>query len=263
MTLTMMNLTECRPIQMYTKSRMSMVIMFASLLALPHLADEENEEIIVTGAIETVQVEVLPSDRSAQMVSDPKIRTQVKHSGDGSKVEVFFDRVSFDIDEAKTKLQEQFNRADENGDGYLEANEFLSQRRTLGVGRSSLPLHLATPEREGKRKIHVNRRALILEGPSGPESQRLKDFISHPTDDGFAIADADGDGQLSPEEYRNRGQRMRDRSARDRFASLDRNQDKFVDFNEFAVEIELLQKLDENQDGTVSAEELKNKPILR
>ena len=242
--------------------------VLSCLLVLSNYAmDEEDaiasdfERVIVVGTAQISQTDAQASEPIVQIVGSSKAKDSITFtSNDGlvdpAVLEVIQDEISIDLAQRNTVLQEQFAAADANGDGYLEVDEYAAEHRRPSFRVSKLPREIASAPRTHFRKIAMKRHHSAIGNTEGVESVRTEEFWTRANDDEFDTADVDGDGQLSRAEYRNRGKVIRDRSLRRQFSNLDVNQDSFVDSQEFAVEIERLQKLDEDQDGIVSFEEL-------
>lgn len=170
------------------------------------------------------------------------------------------ERFPIDLDALRAEAAERFSAADADGDGALSADEFANvDLRQLMDDRGLRPRGSETgmPSRRGAaRRQGMQTKAAKREGE-------------------FAVADADGDGQLSQAEYRGlpaavRAERERKRAAAQRerrageFAAADADGDGSLSQEEFhgapaAARAErqrrLFARLDADGDGQLTASE--------
>ena len=248
----------------------------AFLLTLTTSAQEASEDVLVIKKAKTIHTDDRTTGQIVQIIGQEKMDgVEAKKSHDVF-IKKFYSDISIDIDERRTEMREEFERADQNGDGYLELNELGAEHENAWYGDgnkvsegisaitlSSSTVGISLDEAEDStaeeqfvdvRKLHSD-----FEFDTAVVDGDIMDIVccspSIP-DFEFDTADVDGDGQLTREEFRRRGQRMVARANQYRFTTLDSNQDQYIDFAEYTSSIEDLEQMDENQDGIVTSDEL-------
>lgn len=169
-----------------------------------------------------------------------------------------------DLSELQVAEEERFAAADTDGDGLVSAEEFATvdprqfsagmrmqgdrggwQRRAAGDGRRG-------PDREAVRQRMEQRRAAIEKRLAEHEKRRQEARTRD-----FETADADGDGQLSPDEYGDMPATLRATRQREMFARLDENGDGQLTPEEFPSVVDRLRTLDADGDGLVTRDEMR------
>lgn len=216
----------------------------------------DNEQVIVISSTPPVQAEVLSTEPVLQVIT----KTVEGDSFSEQFPDVHFNELmkdfSIDIEQQRSQLQEQFEKSDRNGDGYLELNELDTRLGKLGfdAGQTFVSVQDSSDGPQQHRVKWVSRTENNL--VSEEDLQRLKkDAWEQHSNSDFDEADVDGDGMLTRSEFLGRHSRWSDRAARLQLESLDSNEDRYVDFSEYSSQIEVYRQLDRNQDGIVSADE--------
>ena len=169
-----------------------------------------------------------------------------------------------DLSELQAAEEKRFAAADTDGDGLVSAEEFAAldpravfrgqqfgqrgrdgSRRGPGAQRRS-------PDREAIRQRMEQRRAEIDKRLDDREKRQQKAR----TDD-FETADADGDGQLSPDEYSDMPATLRAARQSEMFARLDQDGDGKLSPDEFPSVVGRLKTLDADDDGVVTRKEMR------
>ena len=163
------------------------------------------------------------------------------------------ERFPIDLDALRAEAAERFSAADVDGDNVISANEFANV---------------------DPRQLMDDRR-LRERGPAADTARRTKAKAAK-RDGDFSVADADGDGQLSQEEYRGlpaavRADRERQRAEAQRerrageFAAADADGDGRLSQEEFHAAPaarrtermrQLFMRLDADGDGKLTASEI-------
>ena len=180
---------------------------------------------------------------------------------------------AIDLGEARAADEKRFAAADADGDGRVSADEFAAidprrlfadmrpdgdrQRRgdgrvrprtesrvrprieSRGAGREAM--------RERMRERMEQRRAAVAERR---QETRAREFDT---------ADADGDGQLSAEEYKDMPANLKAARQRSVFERLDTNSDDMLSPEEFPRVAVRLQALDADGDGLVTRKEMRGR----
>lgn len=143
---------------------------------------------------------------------------------------------SVSIETLESRAAERFAKADADGDGRVTPEEFAAVRMDRRGRRGE------DARRDGRRgDVPRDRRH-----PRGPYGEGA-----------FDAADADGDGNLSREEWRELPRAVR-AAARDRmFARMDDNGDGVLEATEFAPNVERLRALDADGDGRLTRREMR------
>lgn len=140
------------------------------------------------------------------------------------------------IETLESRAAERFARADADGDGRVTAEEFAAVRM----------------DRRGRRGDDARRDGRRRDGSRDRRRSR------GPFEDGaFDAADADGDGKLSREEWRELPRAARDAGRERMFARLDDNGDGVLEAAEFAPNVERLRALDADGDGRLTRREMR------
>lgn len=142
------------------------------------------------------------------------------------------DRFPIDLAELQAKAEERFDAADADGDGLLSADEF-----------AAADLREAFAYRRYRRHDRRGEQARV----EGQDEQR---------EDVFAAADADGDAQLSKDEFDALPAAARAVRQRRLFERLDANQDGMLTPAEFPSRASRLAALDVNGDGQITRDEM-------
>ena len=167
------------------------------------------------------------------------------------------ERLPIDLDALRAEAAERFNAADADSDGLVSADEFakVDLRQIMDDRRLRGP-EVGAPARRGNPERRERAQA----------ARRAGDF---------SIADVDGDGQLSQEEYRGlpaaveaERERQRDAAKRERrageFAAADADGDGRLSQDEFQAapatrraerQLRLFARLDADGDGMLTASE--------
>lgn len=252
--------------EMYTTHFVKFVAVVCCLLISSSCAQKEESEQSTgprtTEIIRSEERSIAPIiEHNSRALDEPQITDSDVNSEQQSSRNVFL----WDIDERNTILEREFVTADYNGDGYLEWDALPSKKTgwiwiegiRIFVNQDFYDPHFSTAqleatqrELEGKRNSN---RALL----------NVNKILKQRYDFEFDTADVNGDNELSRDEYHNRNNRIHDKVKRRRLSKLDSNQDGFVDYQEYAVEIEHLREIDENADGFVSSDEQRTHILQR
>ena len=166
---------------------------------------------------------------------------------------------SIDLAELGAADEKRFARADADGDGLVSEEEFAAldprqlaagfrqrgergQRGRQGGGAAG---RKPAADREAVRQRAAERRAEVEKRRQAARDRE------------FETGDADGDGQLSVEEYRQIPATARAARQRQMFARLDENSDGALTPEEFPSAVARLKSLDADGDGLVTREELR------
>lgn len=169
-----------------------------------------------------------------------------------------------DLSELQTAEEQRFATADADGDGLVSVEEFTAidlrqlsagmrtpgdrgdwRGRTAGDGRRG-PDREAMRQRLEQRQAELDKR--IAEREQRRQEARTRDF---------QIGDADGDGQLSAEEYGDMPNAVEATRQRQAFARLDQNADGVLTPEEFPSVVGRLRTLDADGDGLVTRDEMR------
>ena len=140
------------------------------------------------------------------------------------------------IEDLQARTARRFARADADGDGRVTPEEFAATRMDRG-GRRAGDADRGARRRDGQAERR--RRG----GPFGEAA--------------FDAADADGDGQLSREEWRELPRAARAAARERMFARLDANDDGALEASEFGPGMERLNALDADGDGRLTRREMR------
>lgn len=169
-----------------------------------------------------------------------------------------------DLSELQTAEEQRFATVDTDGDGLVSVEEFTAidlrqlsagmrtpgdrgdrRGRAAGDGRRG-PDHEAIRQRLEQRQAELDKR--IAEREQRRQEARTRDF---------QIGDADGDGQLSAEEYGDMPNAVEATRQRQMFARLDQNADGVLTPEEFPSVVGRLRTLDADGDGLVTRDEMR------
>ena len=157
-----------------------------------------------------------------------------------------------DLSELQAAEEKRFAAADTDGDGLVSAEEFAA----LGPRELSAGMRLQGdrqgPGREAVRQRMEQRRAEIEERLAKREKRRREARTRD-----FETADADGDGQLSADEYSDMPATVSATRQREQFARLDENGDGVLTPEEFPSRVDRLRALDADGDGLVTRDEMR------
>lgn len=149
--------------------------------------------------------------------------TAIIHAADGKG-----DRFPIDLNELQAEAEKRFADADANDDGSLSAEEF-----------ANLDMRGAFAQRRGQRGDRTG-------GQRGRFDRGEQ----------FDVADENGDGQLSEQEYEDMPKAIRAARQERLFARLDANADGKLTADELPSQSERLARLDANGDGKISRDEM-------
>ena len=137
------------------------------------------------------------------------------------------DRGSRSVEQLKARAEAQFAEADANDDGRVSAEEFVAA-------------DLERADRGRDRARRGGERAARADGKPGD----------------FEVIDADGDGQISPQEFEARRQAQREARRKRVFERVDADGDGFLSPKEFPSRAGRLAAMDANGDGIVDRDEM-------
>ncbi len=146
------------------------------------------------------------------------------------------------IEELEARAARRFARVDADGDGRITAEEFAASRMDRR-GRRDGDAD-GRPRRGGERRDGRRRGDRFGGSPFGERA--------------FDAADADGDGQLSREEWRELPRAARAAARERMFARLDANDDGGLDADEFGRDMARLKALDADGDGRLTRSEMRD-----
>ena len=163
-----------------------------------------------------------------------------------------------DLSELKATEEKRFAAADADGDGLVTEEEFANvdpQRIFAGVRppdtrnrdgrRRGAGAEGRGGDREAMRERMAERRA---KAEARRQEARTRDF---------ATADADGDGQLSPDEYGDMPAKVKAARQTEMFNRLDADGDGVLTPREFPSAVARLAPLDTDGDGLVTRDEMR------
>lgn len=143
---------------------------------------------------------------------------------------------SVSIETLESRAAEHFAKADADGDGRVTPEEFAAVRM----------------DRRGRRGEDARRDGRRGDGPRDRRRSR------GPFGDGaFDAADADGDGNLSRDEWRELPRAVAEAARERMFARMDDNGDGVLEAAEFAPNVERLRALDADGDGRLTRREMR------
>lgn len=157
------------------------------------------------------------------------------------------ERFPIDLAALRAEAAERFNAADADGDGVVNSDEFaaVDVRRLMGKDRKRGREHGAgTASRRSMDAEH--RRQRLAARAEKREGE-------------FTIADADGDGRLSKEEFRNLPAAVHAERQRRLFSRLDADGDGALAASEFPSRAIRLARFDANGDGQITADEMRKR----
>ena len=159
-----------------------------------------------------------------------------------------------DLSELQAAEEKRFAAADTDGDGLVSAEEFaaVDPRQLSGGMRMQRDRGDRAPDREAIRQRMEQRRAAIEERLAQHDKRRQEARTRD-----FETVDADGDGQLSADEYRDMRATARASRQREMFARLDENDDGALTPEEFPSMVDRLRALDADGDGLVTRDEMR------
>ena len=164
-----------------------------------------------------------------------------------------------DLSELKAMEEKRFAAADADGDGLVTEEEFanVDPRQIFAGGRTS-----------DARFSDGRRRGQGAEGRSGPDREAMRERMAKRRAEAetrrqeartrdFATADADGDGQLSADEYGDMPERLKATRQSEMFNRLDADGDGVLIPGEFPSTLGRLTALDTDGDGLVTQNEMR------
>lgn len=144
------------------------------------------------------------------------------------------------IEALESRAAERFAKADADGDGRVTPEEFAAVRM----------------DRRGRRGEDARRDGRRGDGPRDRRRSRGP-FGPFGEDALFDAADADGDGNLSREEWRELPRAARGAARERMFARMDDNGDGVLEAGEFGPDVERLRALDADGDGRLTRREMR------
>lgn len=166
-----------------------------------------------------------------------------------------------DLGELRAAEEKRFAAADADGDGLVTEEEFANvepRRFFAGVrppDTRNRDGRRRGPGAEGRGGDHVDREAMRerraerrAEVEARRQEARTRDFTT---------ADADGDGQLSPDEYGDMPATLKATRQREMFNRLDEDGDGVLTPHEFPSVVQRLTALDTDGDGVVTQNEMR------
>lgn len=235
---------------------MKCVVIVSSLLILSTCAQEQES----TKTTDTEKPESMRAETATRgyIVIDENEEIEERHIADSNEKnepQTQRKKFSLDIDQRNSALEELFLAADQNEDGYLELHELPKKQTGWTQGTRSFARTEITDARFLTANLEQIERDLERSGEAREQLSNIRKNLKYRFDYEFDTADANGDGRLSRDEYHNRNRRLEIREKQQYFLKLDTNQDGFVDWREYSVEIQHLRRLDENRDGHVTSKE--------
>ena len=169
-----------------------------------------------------------------------------------------------DLGELQAAEEKRFAAADADGDGLVSAEEFAALdpravfrgqqfgQRGRDGSRRGPGAQRRGPDREAIRQRMDDRRAEIEKRRADREKRQQE-----ARNRDFETADADDDGQLSPDEYGDMPATLRAARQSEMFARLDEDGDGKLSQEEFPSVVGRLKTLDADDDGVVTRKELR------
>ena len=168
-------------------------------------------------------------------------------------------KFNLDLANQESLVRRPFAQMDQNSDGYLTlteltasngvfALEFIATNALFAVLAASRTAADSSPSELAEWKRAETALLQML------NDEMNRTYLS--PDSEFTVADADGDGQMSLDEYERRHDRVSDFVAQQHFSTIDLNGDGYVEFSEFVAPLEKFHALDKDQDGFVNLQEL-------
>ena len=260
------------------KLKAKILLVFAAGLTTVGLVANDEEEIFV--GVYAGDGKVI----SDQDLSDVKIEKHVKlvrrgsihldelnsqgnvarHEKRRAERTKFMSSFQIDIAEQEANLRSLFDDTDKDGDGYLSLDEMRNSKQRFSPEMSVLPVMIA---HEVSSKLFADRHEALEEALEEATETAMSFHVASSIDgiplvnrglpgSNFDIADADGDGLLTREEFDSRRERSREHMIEGRLRALDVNGDGYVEFNEYATALEHYRNADTDLDGKVSIDEL-------
>ena len=188
---------------------------------------------------------------------------------------------AIDLGEARAADEKRFAAADADGDGRVSADEFAAidprrlfadmrpdgDRQRRGDGRvrprtesrvrprTESRVRPRTESRGAGREAMRERMRERMEQRRAAVAERRQEIRARE----FDTADADGDGQLSAEEYKDMPANLKAAQQRSVFERLDTNSDDMLSPEEFPRVAVRLQALDADGDGLVTRKEMRGR----
>ena len=145
------------------------------------------------------------------------------------------------IEDLQARTARRFARADADGDGRVTPEEFAATRM----------------DRRGRRGGDADRGSRRRDGETDRRRPAGRFGGGAFGETAFDAADADGDGQLSREEWRELPRAARAAARERMFARLDANDDGALEVSEFGPDMERLNALDADGDGRLTRSEMR------
>ena len=153
---------------------------------------------------------------------------------------------TIDLEQMRATAAEQFDAVDTDADGLINIEEFqAADPREMRAARGRMGPRMGP--RMDRHMRMGSRMARRMPGDH-PEHEDTDTKV-------FDAADADGDGQLSAEEFAGRHEAAQSVRKAEMFARLDANDDGQLDPAEFPPHVARIAELDADGDGLISPDE--------